>query len=299
MTNRIEFYKNRGIGERFSVAIDFLKQNWKVLYKNILLLGLPLAIIMGYFLARQTDAQALTDLPNLFLYYGIFMIISITNMIYMYSMTGAVLHHYECGQLTESTGWNSLKDTFFKFSGKTTLIILVVYIPIIIIVAIFAAIFGVSVTAFSSEGPQAISILLLIFFILLLLGGIIALAPSFIMLFFPSYFSKKTIWESIKASIVLGFKNWGSLFVAIILVGIVITVASLVFNMPFQIMSIFTTIRGGGINIFSYILAIFSTTGTMLTTPIMIIIFAFQYFSIVEKEEGISLKSQLDEFENL
>jgi uncharacterized membrane protein (DUF485 family) len=168
MTNRIEFYKNRNIGERFSVSIDFLKQNWKVLYKNILLIGLPLAIIMGYFLARQTDAQALDDLPNLFLYYGFFMLVSTVNMIYMYSMTGAVLHHYESGQLTGSTGWNNLKDTFFKFAGKTTLIILVVYIPILIIIAISAAIFGSSVTGFSLDAPQTISILLFVLFMLLM-----------------------------------------------------------------------------------------------------------------------------------
>ena len=57
MSERIEFYKNRSIGERFSVAIDFLKQNWKALYKNILIGGLPLAIIMGYFWGQQINAQ--------------------------------------------------------------------------------------------------------------------------------------------------------------------------------------------------------------------------------------------------
>ena len=56
---------------------------------------------------------------------------------------------------------------------------------------------------------------------------------------------------------------------------------------------------GREVNIISYILATLSAIGTLLAYPIMIVLFAFQYFSIVEKEEGVSLQSKMDEFENL
>jgi len=36
-----------------------------------------------------------------------------------------------------------------------------------------------------------------------------------------------------------------------------------------------------------------------LTYPIMFIFIAFQYFSIMEKEQGVSLQSKVSEFENL
>jgi len=298
MTNRIEFYKNRSIGERFSVAIDFLKQNWKVLYKNILLGGLPLAIMMGYFLARQISTQTLGDLSVFFLYYGSFIFLSIINLIYIYSMTGAVLDKYERNQLTETTGWNDLSNSFFRFAGKTFNIMLIVYIPLILIFCAIALLFGFSATAFASNTTQS-SILLFMLIIFFIIGAAIAFSPSLSVLFFPSYFSDKGIIESVKTSFSLGFKNWGSLMVAIILTAIVIMLLSLVFTLPFQIISMFSMFGGREFSMISFILATLSTIGTLLTTPIMIIIFAFQYFSIVEKEEGVSLQSKFEEFEKL
>ena len=295
MSERIEFFKNRSIGERLSVAIDFLKQNWKALYKNILIGGLPLAIIMGYFLAQQINAQMLSDMHTFFLHYIFFVLISFTTFIYLYAMSGAVLFHYGRNQLTETTGWNDLKDTFFRFAGKTVLITFMVYIPILLIVAGIAAIFSFSV-GFTTGSANVGPIILMILLIFLLLVVFIALTPSFTILYFPAYFSGKTNMESIKIAFSLGFKNWGSLFVAILLTGIVFYIFYMLFSVPLIIVSIFSM---GHVTFISYILAILSATGMVGAYPIMFIIFAFQYFSIVEKEEGVSLQSRMDEFENL
>jgi len=295
MSNRIEFYKNRGIGERLSVAFNFLKQNWKALYKNILIGGLPLAIIMGYLLAEVYTARTILnfDLPHFFLFYALLIFVSFLDTVYLYSMTGAVLHQYERNQLTESTGWNDLKDTFFKFAGKTALIFLLVFIPIIFIIVIPAVFLGFT-TAFASHVPEFAVIIL--FFALFLMAGFIVFAPFISMLYFPAYFSGKTVWESIKTSFVLGFKDWGSLFLAIMLLGIVFYIIYMIFYVPLIVSSLFSI---GYLSIFSYIFATLSAIGMLLSYPVMIVVFAFQYFSIVEKEEGVSLQSRLDDFENL
>ena len=296
MSERIELYKNRSIGERISAAIDFLKQNWKVLYKNILIGGLPLAIIMGYFLMQQGNIQVISDLSHIFLYYPFLLFFSFVNFIYLYAMTGAILLHYGRNQLTETTGWNDLKNSFFKLAGKTISISLMVYTPILIVVGIMGAICFLIINVFSASGMQVGSFVLIFLLFLLFFGALVAITPSIIMLYFPAYFSGKANVESIKISFALGFKNWGSLFVAILITIIIFIVVYMVFSMPFQVMVLFST---GHLNILSYILATLSSIGTLLIYPIMIIIFAFQYFSIVEKEEGVSLKSQVSEFENL
>jgi uncharacterized membrane protein (DUF485 family) len=301
MSERIEFYKNRSIGERFSVAFDFLKQNWKVLYKNILIGGLPLAIILGYFIAEQTNVRTISTISHFFIIYPLFLLVSLVNVIYLYSMTGAVLLHYDRNQLTETTGWNDLKGTFSRFAGKTTLIFLIVYIPIIIIVAIFAAILGFSIGIGVTKGVlNSGAILLIILFVLLFIGAFIAIAPSLTIIYFPAYFSGKTAWESIKTSFKLGFKNWGSLFVAILLSGIMMGIVMMIFYIPFEVIFMLTIMSHiGGLTIVSIIAAIFLAIGIVLTYPIMFVIFAFQYFSIVEREEGVSLQSKVDDFENL
>jgi len=295
MSNRIEFYKNRSIGERFSVSVDFLKQNWKVLYKNILIGGLPLAIMMSYFLAQQMNVELAHDVSVFFIHYVFFFLISFLSMVYLYSMTGAVLYHYDRNQLSETTGWNDLKETFFRFSGKTVIISLSVYIPLIIFVVIFAA-FSFVLGDFSSSGSQTLSIIVIIFFLILFIGGAIALTPSFTILYFPAYFSGKGNWESIKIAFKLGFKNWGSLFVTIILAGIVLYIIYMLFLLPFIFVAIFSM---GQVTIFTYIFALLPALAITMIYPIMSVIFAFQYFSIVEKEEGVSLQSRVSEFENL
>jgi hypothetical protein len=311
MVNRIEFYKNRSIGERFSAAIDFLKQNWKVLYKNIIFGGLPLALILAYFLARQqsyTSSSFLGSLSGSFssgiagiiINMALLYIFMFLNIIYLYSMTGAILLHYDRNKLTETTGWSDLQTTFFQLAGKTVLISLVVFIPVVIIVTLVAAIFGFSFSAFSPGGAQALSVLVLVLVIFLFIGALIALAPPLTIIYYPAYFSGKSIMESVKIAFKLGFQNWGSLFVAILLVGLVSMIISVIFSMPLQLTSYLSMFAKINVSfIVSYILGILSAAGTLLLYPVMFLIFAFQYFSIVEKEEGISLQSQVSDFENL
>jgi len=298
MSKRIEFYKNRDIGGRLSAAIDFLKENWKILYKNVLIGGLPLAAILGFSLASQSGAVSTFGAPGAFLFMFLSFFLSYLSMIYMYSMTGAVLLHYERNRLTETTGWSDLKDDFFRLAKKTTQISLIVFVPVIIIIAIIVAVFVLLITSTNggSNASAFISVMVLMLFIFLFLGVFIAIAPSFVMLYFPAYFSGKEILQSIKISFTLGFKNWGSLFVSILLVGIILGIISVMFNLPFQLLLLFSP---GEITVVSYILATLSAIGSLIATPITVIIFAFQYFSIVEKEEGISLQSKIDEFENL
>jgi hypothetical protein len=293
MSERIEFYKNRSIGDRFSVAVDFLKQNWKVLFKNILIGGLPLSFILGFLLASQLGAISDSGIAGLVFHTILFYLFTLLSVIYMYAMTGSVLLHYERNLLTQTTGWSDLKNTFFQLSGKTILITIIIYTPLLLILG---GVIALTALLASAGAGSTGTIFLLILFILLIIGGMIALSPSFIMLYFPAYFSGKGILQSIKISFFLGFKNWGSLFVAILLAGIILAVISIVFGMPFQIISIFSI---GKISIISYIFATLSAIGSIITYPIMVVIFAFQYFSIVEKEEGISLQAQIEDFENL
>jgi len=295
MSERIEFYKNRSIGDRFSVAVDFLKQNWKTLYKNILIGGLPLAIIMGYFIAQMSGVRPVnfSDLPRFLLFYALLIFVSIVTNIYLYSMTGAVLFHYDRNQLNETTGWNDLKNTFSRFAGKSALITLLVAVCFIVIIVIFAVILDFT-NSFSLNGRGFFMLLFL--FIFLFLGIILALAPSLSIIYFPACFSGKTSIESIITAFKLGFKNWGGLFVALLLAGITIIIISIVFSLPYEVVLLFSR---GQLSIISYIFAVFSAISTLLVSPIVTVIFAFQYFSIVEREEGVSLQSQMNEFENL
>lgn len=291
---KIEFYKNRTLGERFSAAIDFMKQNWKIMYKYILIVGIPAALLMG--LGMQAYFQALEGLveddfsgfaPIMILYLLIAWIFSAI----LPATVGAIMIKYEKGELA-TAGFSDLLPTILSLMGKTLLLS-------IIFIFIFA------ITGFAMALPVAfgsmVGAIIMILLLLLLLAAIIALLPSFSIVLFPAYFKGTGIFASIKEAFRLGFKNWGSLFLTLLLVSLVLGVISTLFGAPLQILVIFNTLQDSFAisNFWTFLLGTLAAFGNVVVVPIMIVFFAFQYFSITEKEEGVSLKNRIDDFENL
>ncbi|MDR3217470.1 MAG: hypothetical protein LBU22_00565 [Dysgonamonadaceae bacterium] len=294
MTNeyKIEFYKNRYLGERISAATDFLKQNWKVLYRNIFLAAIPLSIISGYavqFYPVYNFAQLGSDFSSiweeLFLSVLGYWVVSLIYSTFLFAMTGAVLSEYGAGRLTAESGWADLKDKMFSFFGKTFLINLMLgfsAIAFCILLVVFAVGVGNNV--------------LIVLMILLIIFLFIAVTPSLTLAYYPAYYAGKSVSESIRIAFGLGFRNWGTTFVVILLSSILMMIVSTVLSLPFSILSAFMQ---GSHNFLTFLLASIASFGSAITIPFMCVFLSFQYFSITEKEEGISLQSKVDDFENL
>jgi len=292
---RIEFYKNRTLSERFSASIDFLKQNWKVLYKNVLIGALPLAIIGGYFAQYYQQATLANlysggTLANPF-YILLYIIAFVALGIYLNSMPGAILKKYGEGKLTPSTGWNELSRSMFSLSGKTFAIGFMIGIVIAVLAVAFVLAFS-----FLADGGVTGVFFVLAIAMLIMLAILFAFAPSLSLAFYPAYFSGAGNRESIKIAFGMGFRNWGSVIVTLILAGIVLYVVIVIFALPSIIMAF---ISRGEITFLTFIFTFLAVLGEILTYPIFFVFIAFQYFSIVESEQGVSLQSKVDEFENL
>jgi hypothetical protein len=284
---KIEFYKNRNLGERFSAAADFLKQNWKVLYKNTFIIAIPLSLISGFSMQYYTGFPGRmggVDSSKAILYF-------ITAFIYgiaLCAITGSVLLKYEEGTLTKTSGWNDLKATAISLFGKTALLFLVIGFLIII----FTVLFFLLIVPLSISGSLFLTFLASFIFIALL----VAVFPSLSLVYYPAFFAGKGTFESIKIAKNLGFKNWGTTFVVLLLASVLSFSVSVVLSIP---NTISTFIFVGEHNFLTFIFASIASFSAAITTPFVIVLLAFQYFAITEKEEGISLQSQVDEFENL
>ena len=292
---RIEFYKNRSLSERFSASVDFLKQNWKVLYKNILIGAIPLAIVGGYFAqyylqASFTNIYSGQALANPF-YILLYVIAIVALGIYLNSMPGAILKKYGEGELTPSTGWNELSGSMFSLSGKTFAISFMVGIVIVVLAATFGVVFS-----FLADGGLTGVFFVFGIVLFIMLAILLAFSPSLSLIFFPAYFSGAGNRESIKIAFGMGFRNWGSAFVTLLLAGIVLYVIVVIFAIPSIII---TFISPGEITFLTFLFTFITILGEILAYPIFFIFIAFQYFSIVEKEQGVSLQSKVSEFENL
>lgn len=286
---RIIFYKQRTLGERLSAATDFIKQNWKIIGKNLLILVLPLALIYG--LIMQKYMQSLfsyttpdtTSILTMFAY-GIFSWI-FTSVVS--GAIGAMLIRYDAeGKLDSSANLSSLFPTIMPLAGKTILISFIFSFTIMIVMA---ALFYLAIS-FGVVGAVIMGISMLLLF-----GVVIFILPMLTIVFFPAYFKGVNAIQSIREAFQLGLKNWGNLFVTALLVMVIVSIVSSIFSIPYSMVILFW----GDVTILSFIFSFVVSLFSFMMAPFGLIYFAFQYFSIAEREEGTSLQNQLDDFDNL
>lgn len=296
--NKIEFYKNRDLGERFSASAEFIRQNWKVMYKIILIPAIPLALLQGYFqqgfvsnylanLSKVFSGGSITEMNNLYGNGGVWMYFLMTLLfsLVLSAMSGAIMSRYEDGLLSNETKLKDLSNKIFSNMGKLiliglSLILIAIVVVIILVLMIFIMAMMSKILAF-----------------LIAFAVIIAVFPPLYLIRFPALFQGESTFKSIRKGFVLGFKNWGTTFLMILILGIVSYVISLIFAIPSAIWTI--THIGDSAGVVANILSSFSSLGSAFVTPFVFVFMAFQYFSVAEKAEGISLQAKIEEFDNL
>jgi hypothetical protein len=298
---KIEFYKKRSVGEVLSAVAEFLLQNWKVMYKNILIVGGPLACLLGIFQHNYTTAVTAavisSDFSPTFLFNAlIFLTISVLLNIFLYSITATFLSRYGDGKLTKDTKWNDLKESVYLYAGKTFLLFLCLLCVIFIVALAFSFLIGIIVAGTGGFSQVVVGIIVLI-----VLGLLIPFLPGLSLVFFPAYFHNEATVSSFTKGISLGFRHWGSTFLVLLISVIITAVITYLFSGAYQLWTLFgAMLQLGPVGvIISYLFSILSAFANVFAAPVMITFLAFQYFNIIEEEEGISVQSGIDEFDNL
>ena len=296
---KIEFYKRRSVGEVLSAGADFIRQNGKVLFKNILIIGVPLACLHGYFMHRVEMQGGLEllfingDLGESLSTLGLHALVAIVLSLFLYSMTIAIINQYGEGKLSAQTGWNDLKDDVFSYAKK----IFFVGLVMIGMIVVFAFAVGLLFGGLDTLSPSAALIFSFIIIVLL-----IAFAPGLCLIVYPAVFHQQSAGSSIATALSLGFRYWGSTFLVVLISCILTLVFTYLLASLYTIWAAFgTTILPMGIvfDIVCYILAMISSCASLIASPIIVTFFSFQYFNVVEREDGVSVQSEMDEFDNL
>ena len=295
---RIEFYKRRSVGDVLSAGADFIRQNWKVLFRNVFIVGGPLACLYGYFMHeyKLTAPNAfVTPIDNgSFIYNALFFIvIAVVLSLFLYAMTLAVMTHYGEGKLTQQTGWSDLKGNVFAYAKKIFVVGLILFGVIILVAIAVGVIFG-GLSGISPDSALGFSFLLLVLLVIF--------APGLCLIVYPAVFHQQSAASSISTAFSLSFRYWGSTFLVMLVSSIVMFLFSVLVSGLYDIWIAFgSTILPMRIvfDIVCYILAIVSAFATLIATPVLVAFLAFQYFNIVEREEGVSVQSDVDEFDNL
>jgi hypothetical protein len=270
--NKIEFRKVRDFGGLLNVTFDYIKKNFKVLFKSNLFISAPAILLAGVFMGLyQSSMFNFTDYPDLavigipFLIGMFFTALSyliITVVTYSHLM---IYNKSQDGIFDIDAVWKMVKKNFFTilFTG---------------IGYSFAVGLG---------------------FIFLIIPGIY-LSIALSMIFIVRLEEELGFFDSVSRCIKLIKDNWWFTFGLIIVVGFIQGFLMYALYIPNYIVMFFTAFTGydqeaGSFNKILYIISsIISSLGT-LSYVISTIAIAFHYYNLVERKEAPGLLQQIDE----
>lgn len=284
--HRIELYRQRDASESVNAAIDFIRQNWRILLRTAVYCLLPLSIIQAIGLSSLFENMATTRLHVSYsglwvsLVFGFFAVVIINALVW------TVISYYNerDGEISDMT-MADLRARLWRYFLKTlaaTTVMAVISVPLVAL---------------------TLAVMLIMPFLAL---GLSAVAfPS--LLVTPVYLLEdKPLTTSVSRAFSLTFSNIGT----VIIMGIVITVLYFVLNLLVSLPLLLMLFVG---DTFFLSTASLSPLLTLLEHLFMVVICLLQYAlvflfvliagmlygSLVQETDGISIANDINHFENL
>lgn len=305
----IELHKTRDFGKKLNATIEFLKQNFKPLFKSLLYIAGPFVIVGSIFITQIYSGffQNLMQGPESYdLFEGNLtkIIITLIAAIVFLTLGGTavigtvneyiILYEKKKGpNITVPEVWERVKATFLTVLGTMILyaiVFAVAYVAIVIPIALMGALSGA----------------------LAVIGGIVAFCGFFYLLVVLSHIFIIRAYEGISFSkafsrcFFLIKEKWWSTFAILIVTGIIHNVISSIFFIPWYattIIQMMHNLEGNSFSEPSLAMKIFTNVSLLLYFVssyilycIPLIALAFQYFNLVERKEARGLMSKIDAF---
>ena len=151
---------------------------------------------------------------------------------------------------------------------------------------------------------------LFIFFAPLFVSWLLIFVSPFVaMVFYPVISGEKTIMKGISTGFLYGRKDWGLTLITVITMGGLAYVFTWIYHNPFiqeldlKSFVLDEIIRWHTVTVFDNFLTIKNFISSLLLLfiiqlllPLLIIAFSFQFWSIEDKEESISLRKRFEKF---
>lgn len=306
---KVAMYAKRSFGDKMNASFDFIKENWKLLFKFTTYLILPLCLIqalslndvMGRSMAVAMTNINTSDLNLLAQYgqafwmsYGLSVLCSIIGSIILTSLIYALIRTYnDREERLEGITLSALKPMLLKNMGKLLKIVLLAIL--LMFIAIFILILLTALTPFT-----------LILTIPLLIACMVPMT-----LFAPIYlFENIGLWAAFGKTFRLGFATWGGVFAISLVMGFIGGILQGIAMLPWYIGTIvkyfFAMSDSGSVvtvspvyNFFLYLMGILQTFGAYIGSIFTIIGLAYQYGHASEVVDSVSVEDDIDNFDKL
>ncbi len=304
----IEYHKTRDFGKKLNATIEFIKENFKPLFKAMLFISGP-PIVLGSILMTQVfeGFMGFASLASVGVEPGfeefsgmvlpilggtIFLLIggtAIVAVIYDYM----ILYEKQGKDISVNDVWQLTKRSFWQVLGRMfllALLIIAAYVLLVLVIVLFAVASGVLAFLMGSA---------------IVVAFIYFLIPLYLIFIITAY-EKVDFGTGLKKCFKLIKEKWWSTFGLVFVAGLIQGVISSIFLVPWYIIFAIKTLHTTDPTSFSepsVVVNILSTISFLaysilryLLLCIPLIAIAFQYFNLIELKESKGLMAKIDSF---
>ena len=309
---RIPLYASRSIGETLSATFDFVAQNFVPLIKFLSAFLLPVSALMGlsyqslfssFAHIEDYDDETELILSAVTSYIPVFVLCLIGALLTV-AVTYTLMQKYQQrDNLLKGITLNEIKPLLkhnlwrlLKMLLLLTLIGMVAFVALVLVAAMIMSIGG----KFEA-------------FLFLMYVAILAIAlPLGLVLPMCVFEPELGLFSCVKKAVRLGFKTWGTLFVVMLVITMLVQIVSIIVIIPFM----FTTVSSmffeidssqyaslaytssAWFSVLTFASSLLFCFGLLLMSALSFVAFAFCYGRAADKVEGVSVKNAVQNFDS-
>jgi hypothetical protein len=278
-TKESDFRQERDFGAKISASFEFVAAHWQPLSRCLIYFVLPAALLMGILLGlAQTNALRILSegstsstgpLSRLSNQFGGLQLLGLLATLISYALLAATVYGYVNVRMTlppEQEVTPALVGEWVKRDAPRMAI----------------------------SGLAAVILISLNFLLLIIPGIYMSIAIS--MIWAIQSFERKGMGSSISRNISLIRGKWWSTFGLSLIVSILVALIGMVFQLPQLIPYAGRLLGWAWANSSLLLIAgnIVAATGQVMLYTLLLAALMFQYFNLVERKEGIGLRSMVD-----
>ena len=309
---RIYLYASRSIGETLSATFDFVAQNFLPLIKFLSAFLLPVSALMGLsyqsLFSSFAHIEDYDDETELILsvvtgYIPVFVLCLIGALLTV-AVTYTLMQKYQQRDnllkgLTLSEIKPLLKHNLWRLLKMLLLLTLIGMVAFVALVLVATMIMAI--------GGKFEAFLFLLYMAMLAIALPLGLALP-MCVFEPEL----GLFSCVKKALRLGFKTWGTLFVVMLVITMLVQIVSLILIIPFMFTTVASTFfeidssqyaslaytSSAWFSVLTFASSLLFCFGLLLMSALSFVAFAFCYGRAADKVEGVSVKNAVQNFDS-
>ena len=311
---RINLYASRSIGETLSATFDFVTQNFVPLIKFLSAFLLPVSALMG--LSYQSMFSSLAHIHIVDINDETALILSVVMgyvPVFVLCLIGALLtvavtytlmqKYQQRDNLLKGLTLSEIKPLLIHNLWRLLkMLLLLTLLGIVAFVALVLV-----ATMIMSIGSKFEAFLFLLYMAMLAIA-----LPLGLVLPLCVFEPELGLFSCVKKALRLGFKTWGTLFVVMLVITMLVQIVSFILMIPF----LFTTMTtmffeidstqyaslaytsSAWFSVLTFASSLLFCFGLLLMSALSFVAFAFCYGRAADKVEGVSVKNAVQNFDS-